>query len=352
VLVLASFFLFLGTSSYSTAFGDSIETEKSRNAQRIEAINMEAAPLSAELRRVQQLIDEHNSRPPNARDHNAVAAYNSLSDRLNQQKNSLISRLKGLKEEQDRLIARNREIDTTVRSTVRSEQNAFDQMNEAWLRKQEALIRESISRDRARRDAILRAIRSIQVPEPAHRPRSLDDTLPGDVLLYAPARDWSALIPPADYLYRVASDLSRGDVFLAIERRPAPASHALTFVRRVNGVMLFLDHTSEGSRILDRHELNRKYGDRSVYLARPQTAPDGRVLWLAAREAALRNKPYYGVLPGQLVCSEQVCVAISKATNSRLSNNRLGPIDITPGDFFDSEAIGKHFVVFPLESGR
>ncbi len=239
--------------------------------------------------------------------------------------------------------------DALVRVVVTREQDELDRTNERWLRAQEQRIREAVAAGRAWRMAMLESLRNIQVPEPTHRPKSLDDVLPGDVLLFEAAPGFSAAIPPADYFYRVASDLARGDVLAAAAKRPAAVSHALTFVKRVNGVMLFLDHTSEGSRILDRRELTRKYDDRKVYVARPQTTPDGRALWAAARQAALRNRPYYGVLPGQQVCSEQACVVVAKATGTPMANHRLGPIDITPADFFDREAIGKYFIVSPLE---
>jgi hypothetical protein len=349
-LVLASLIAF-GEIGGTNAFGDPLADETVSNTQRIEEIDQEAAPLAAELNNVQALIEQQNANPADPNDRGAVAAYNARSNQLNQQKASLIAQLKNLQDEQDRLAARNREIDQTIQSTVQEEQDSFDQMNEAWMRSQEQLIRESVERDADWRNAVLTALRNIEVPEPEHQPQSLDDLLPGDVLLYAPAKDVSEVIPPLDYFYRVASDLANGDIFLAAERRPAPVSHALTFVKEVNGVSLFLDHTSDGSRILDQRELARKYDDRKIYVARPQTVVDGRLLWSAAREAALRNKPFFGVLPGELVCSEQACVAISKATNLQLTNNRLGPVDVTPGDFFDSQAIGKYFIVSPLESG-
>lgn len=268
-------------------------------------------------------------------------------DQLRAQYTDYVNKLRSY--EQDRLNARNREIETTTRSTVARERDEFDRMNQAWLRAQEELIRQSVNSNRAWRRALLESLQNIQVPPPAHRPRSLNDLLPGDVLLFAPEQGWSEAIPPADYFYRVASDLARGEVHAAVGRRPTPVSHALAFVKQVNGVMLFLDHTHEGSRILDGRELARKYKNRKTYVARPETVTDGKLLWAAAKRAALRNRPYFGVLPGQLVCSEQACATIARASGSGLGNNRLGPIDITPGDFFDPEATGKYFIVSPLE---
>lgn len=229
------------------------------------------------------------------------------------------------------------------------EQDEFDQMNAAWLRKQEELVRQSVTADRARRRAVLESIQRNEVPPPRILPRTLDDLQSGDILLFEPEQGWGQVIPPADYLYRVGSDLARGDVHAAIGRRPTPVSHALTFVKRVNGVMLFLDHTPEGSRMLDQRELTRKYHTRKTYVARPETVPDGRLLWAAAREAALKKGAYFGVLVGQQVCSERACAVVAKAGGSGQTGSRLGLVDVTPGDFFDREAMGKYFVVSPLE---
>ena len=56
--------------------------------------------------------------------------------------------------------------------------------------------------------------------------------------------------------------------------------------------------------------------------------------------------------PGRVVCSERAGIAVAKATGLDLQTRRLGPIDITPGDFFDAQSVGKYFVVSPLEPGR
>lgn len=325
-----------------------LDDELASNKQRIAAVDREATPIAARLRQVQQAIDQHNRQTVDRRDHAAVSAHNARSDELNGQKVALLSRLKALKDEQDRLAARDQQIEAAISELVRREQSDFDQMNEHWLNVQAELIRQTVSSDRAWRDAVLKSVDNIEVPDVAKSPRRFENLLPGDILLFVPEHGWNELVPPIDYFYRVAEDLARGTVFAAIGRPVAPVSHALTFVKRANGVMLFLDHTSDGSRMLDRRELARKYEDRPVYVARPQMAVDGAQLWAAARVAALRNKPYFGVLPGQLVCSEQACVTVSKAAGVQLAGNRLGPVDITPGDFFDAKEVGKYFIVSPL----
>ena len=232
----------------------SLETEQIGNQQRIAQIDNEAAPLASRLQQLQQLIEEHNHQPPNRTDQTAVVAYNVRSDELNREKGDLIARLKALVDEQDRLKARNAEIAASIKAAVEREEAEFNSMNQAWLRNQEELIRQRTEADLAWQRAVLQSLHDIKVPLPSH-PTSFAGLLPGDVVLFEPESGWNSVIPPLDYLYRVAEDLADGDVHAAIQRRPAPVSHALTFVKRTNGVLLFLDHTNEGSRMIDEHQL-------------------------------------------------------------------------------------------------
>ena len=115
--------------------------------------------------------------------------------------------------------------------------------------------------------------------------------------------------------------------------------------------MLFLDHTKEGSRILDADAYLRKYGGRPMYIARPQAKVDGRKLWEVAREAALKKKSDYGFIGMNVVCSERAAIAVAKATGTPIDKEHhtmkkiWGPVDITPNDFFDDNHVGKFFLV-------
>ena len=346
-----AFFLVLAVFSYAGTgggFASDLDEELASNNQRIAAIDAEAAPIAAQLTQVQGLIDQHNSEPVDRHNGAAVAAHNARSDQLNGEKQSLIAQLKALSDEQDRLKARNQQLAAASDAIVQSEQDEFDRMNEHWLRAQEELIRQSVSSDTDWREAVLESLDNVDVPDPTYSPMKFGDFLPGDILLFVPENGWNQAIPAVDYIYRVGVDLSRGDVFGAIDRPVAPVSHALTFVKSVNGVTLFLDHTDDGSRMLDRRELARKYQDRQIYVARPQMVVDGQKLWAAAREAALKNTSF-GILPGQLVCSERACVTVSKAAGIQLTTHRLGPVDVTPADFFDPAELGKYFIVSPID---
>jgi hypothetical protein len=232
------------------------------------------------------------------------------------------------------------------------EQDEFDRMNDVWMQRQQVRIQEAAQRDNAWTTEVLQSIQQTQVPVPnLHRPRKLEDLRPGDILLVTPEGTLSKTIVSADLLIRSANHLSRGEISRAVQAEKAPVSHALTFVKSVGNKQLFLDHRKkEGSRILDQAQLRHRYGHRGIYVARPQMVVDGRQLWQAAREAALKKKSDFGLFGEDVVCSERAALAVAKATGGQsLAEHRLGPVDITPGDFFDREGPGKYFIVSPLE---
>lgn len=239
---------------------------------------------------------------------------------------------------------------TAISDPARREQQHFDQARSEWLRKQQQLIRQSVAQEDKWRKEVLTSIRTKQVPRPVTRPKELDALRPGDVLLIGP--DQSAIawtIKNLDPLYRALDYFAAGHVS-APELKQGLATHVLTFIRRVDGVALFLDHTLEGSRVLTEKELLRKYGGRLAYIAKPLAKVDGRALWEAAREAALKPESDYGVFGDKLVCSERAAVVVAKATGTAMHREKhglgiYGPIDITPADFFDEKHVGKYFLV-------
>lgn len=340
------------TSDITTA----LEAEKAYNVTRIATIDQEAEPTANKLQKVLRAVDDHNSHKPDQTNPGAVAIFNREADRLNQNKMELAAKLQAFQDEQDRLIARNKTIDVALSAellnpVVAREQDEFNLMNSAWMHAQERLIREAVAMDSKWRNAVLASLQTAVPLDPAIRPKTMADVLPGDILLLEP-EGWSGAIPPLDRFYRAGEEFARGKVFSAIVQQKEPVSHAITVVKRVNGTPLFLDHTHIGSRILDQKEFNRQYENRKIYLARPQTIVDGKQLWETASAAALSRKSDFGITPGKLVCSERAGIAVAKATGLDLKTGRLGPIDITPGDFFDSQSVGKYFVISVLESGR
>jgi len=239
---------------------------------------------------------------------------------------------------------------SSVQNVVQREEDEFNQMQEVWLRRQEDQIREAARQQRQWTEEVMAALESIEVPSPfLYRPKTMRDLRPGDILLVTPEGKLGRNIVRGDFLIRATSDLADGRIFKGAHSGKAPVSHALTFVKSVNGKLLFLDHTKEGSRILDEKELLRKYGHRGAFVARPQVLVDGRILWEAARTAALEKKSDFGLLGRNAVCSERAAWAVARATGLPLENGRLGPVDVTPGDFFDPEGTGVYFLVSPLD---
>lgn len=188
-------------------------------------------------------------------------------------------------------------------------------------------------------------------PPPAFIP--LSGLNPGDVVLVAPPNVQQdaagavsgGAIQAGDYLRRVATDFAEGGLTRAATTEARPASHALAFVGVVDGRMLFLNHNpGRPSEIVDYRQMLVEYGGRELFVARPQLPVDGRALWQAAQEQV-----DYGVVGDRVVCSERVGLALARATGASLTNDRLGPLDVTPGDFFDRDnKVGKHFVVTRL----
>jgi len=237
------------------------------------------------------------------------------------------------------------------RRIVQAEQDEFDTENAAWRKRQEELIRQAVAQDTQWKNEVLASIKAIRVPSPIFRPKALEDAHPGDILLVTPDDSLIAqTIATADPLYRAIDYFSLGDVS-APDFQTGRASHALTVVKAVNGEILFLDHTKEGSRILNKEDYLRKYGGRAIYVARPQAVVDGRELWDVARDAALQKASDYGLFGSNVVCSERAAIAVAKATQLPLQTEGhrlggyLGPVDITPNDFFDREHVGKYFVI-------
>ncbi len=105
-----------------------LEAERARNADRIRAIDEQASPLGRELNQVLADIKQHNSNAPPMPDPNnrsqvvaynaKVAVYNQEANRLNGRRAELVNILTPMAQESDRLIARNKQIDTLLKRCV------------------------------------------------------------------------------------------------------------------------------------------------------------------------------------------------------------------------------------------
>ena len=241
------------------------------------------------------------------------------------------------------------------RDAVANEQAEMDADPEKWTERQWENVRDKVNARSAWRREALRFIEESSSGK--MQITKFSELTPGDVLLIVPAHIQNDVAGAAvggavlggDYLIRVTSDFATGKIFRAVDEKVTPAAHVVTFVRATGDKMLFLDHTLVGSRILDQRQFLRSYGSRPMFVARPEAVVDGREIWNAARQAALQKKSDYGLFGKNVVCSERAGIAVARATGLPISNGRIGPVDITPGDFFDRRGdVGKHFVVTQL----
>lgn len=237
------------------------------------------------------------------------------------------------------------------------EETRFRDNPRQWLTERRQVVREAVRRNRAWTDRISRLLEAPQPPERRYEMTPLSDLWAGDIILVAPPNEQidpsvatsNELIREVDYRYRVIMELARGRLLDAATQDRQPASHAMTFLGSIHGVRMYLSEQPGGSRMLDERAFLREYAARQIYVARPQAVVDGRRLWSAARNTAIRNPRDYGLFGDRAVCSERAGIVVARATGLNLDPDRPGPIDITPGDFFDAQGnVGKHFVITGL----
>lgn len=223
----------------------------------------------------------------------------------------------------------------------------------AWYDKQALSVRHAVYLNKKWTSEVLKAIKDLTAPPPL---TDLSALSAGDVLLVRPVSANHDVIEHVkgkaialgDYELRAISAFANGGLLNAASVQYSDISHSLTFIREVNGHMLFLDHDTKGTRVIDETQFYRDYGVRDMLVARPQDVVDGRELWKAAHDLAL-NQRGYGVTGDKVVCSQMCAIAVARATKTEYTAGNLGPIDITPGDFYDKSGnAGKHFVVTRL----
>lgn len=232
-------------------------------------------------------------------------------------------------------------------AAILAEAEEMARARESWTRKVETLVREAAARTRAWSEEVRAAIGTATIPNPSTRLSTLNNLEPGDVLLLAPSDATGRIIVEADRFTRMAESFATGDTAKAYATERRDVAHAVTVVKKVAGHLLILDHTLVGSRMLSERDFQRLYGGRPYYVARPRDVVDGRTLWNTARDAALQRKSDYGLFGEKAVCSERAAVCVARAAG-RPEPHRLGPVDMTPADFFDREGRGKYFVIMPF----
>jgi len=242
-------------------------------------------------------------------------------------------------------------------SPVIDEEAEFYREPIGWYDREALRVRHAVFLNKKWTAEILKAIDAVAPLSPTAKVTKLSALSPGDVLLIAPAhlqhdaKEYvkGELISFGDYGLRAITAFADGGLAKASEVQRADISHQVTFVRAADGHMSFLDHDSHGTRIVDEAAFLREYGAREMLVARPQEVVDGRMLWSAATILASKKTGGYGVTGTKVVCSELSGIAVARATGVNYSAGNIGPIDVTPGDFFDKHGnVGKHFVVTRL----
>lgn len=219
--------------------------------------------------------------------------------------------------------------------------------NRPWIVKRKNVILNQVNTDDKWRKDIRAALRELRAASSIHRPKSLKDLKPGDVVLLGTGGAFSKLT------YVV------GLFFSGRLHKPNPAAHAVAYLGRdAAGKPLYLNHTTSlifgrGSHIIGETEFLQLYGKRKKYVARPQPVVAGRELLSFALQAANNTQTTFGTDFGLVgdddVCGERIAMAVAKATGVDLIKKKLAPIEIHPSDFFDDDEFGWYFLVSPLQ---
>lgn len=241
---------------------------------------------------------------------------------------------------------------------VLRERTRFRDSPREWLRQREEAVRTAVLRNAAWTATVLQRLNAPAESQRRFEITRLADLSAGDVILVAPPNEQldptgnlaSEAIREGDWRYRAISEFARGRLGAAARQEREPPSHALTFLGNISGVRMYLSQDLGGPRIIAEALFLREFGAREMYVARVQAVVDGRRLWSAARNTAIRGPRNYGCVgEGKFVCSETAGIVVARATGLNMDTDRFGPIDVTPGDFFDKQGnVGKHFVITRL----
>lgn len=240
---------------------------------------------------------------------------------------------------------------------VQREQARLRDNPRGWLNERRDAVRQAVQANAAWTSDVLSLLNSPPEQQRRLEITRLADLAAGDVILVAPPSEQldpvgnvaSEKTRELDLQYRIASAFVKGRFASAARQQIEPASHALAVLGEIGGVRMYYSQDVGGSRVIDERQFLREYGAREMFVGRPQAPVDGRKVWSTARNAAVRNPKDYGVGEDKYVCSERAGIIVGRATGLNLDTDRFGPVDITPGDFFDRAGnVGKHFVITRL----
>jgi hypothetical protein len=226
--------------------------------------------------------------------------------------------------------------------TLIKEQDEFETMNGAWMKKQKQLIDERLKKPNKYADALYKSLKSNVPPLPWEK---INELQPGDVLLFK-----GEAIAYAD------NKISGGNA-------ASTAAHTVIYLKDVHGKKLFLDNQpNQGPRIISAEEFLSLYGHRGAdvaKLAQPLNEKEGKALFSAAVEMAQKNNQQlvnkdtwfgkylltdtnYGAWgDNNVVCSESDWALINAAGRTiphtdNILKLSLG-LNFSPSDFYNSQ---------------
>lgn len=241
---------------------------------------------------------------------------------------------------------------------ARQEQDEFERMNAAWMTNQTKLIQQRLQEPNPWCNSIYTSLKTKEPPPPG---KAFDELQPGDVLLISP--DDSSSSKWIRRLDRFSSQVE------------SPASHALIYLKEVNGKKLFLDNVSGaqkdeaagiGPHIITGEQYLKIYGQREANVAtllQPLKKDQAARLWTAAREMGINelsdqqrksgnwiDKSGFGLYGNDnMVCSEASRWALIKAgrwiPGTRSPLKKLAGVEYGPVNFYTDD---DHFLVTPL----
>jgi len=349
-LLFIGIILWLPLSSASAQVPQISTIPEGLSVQQGEELRRSKSALEDKWASLRSKVDQHNQRCRSVPANTPLA--NECRQAMAQLKNEIASYAADVRRFNTAVIIANQAAETQA---VQKEQREFERSYEAWLKRHEQAVRQGAAQNKKWADEVLKAFEAGSVPDPAHRPKTMKDLRPGDIILVSPA---------AGKAGRVSRWIRAADEFISGVK--SPASHALAYIGRdASGRALFLDQVPiEGSRIRGETEFRQLYETREMHVAavaKVLTPKQGRRLLRASLEAWEQEKQHwgpgseYGVLGKNLVCSEAALVGVGKATGvdyrqltQKTRLKAIASIDITPADFFDKENLGKYFVISPL----
>lgn len=243
---------------------------------------------------------------------------------------------------------------------VKQEQDEFDKMNAAWIKKQNQLIQQRMQSPNKWANSIYK---SLDIKEPPLPYKKFSELQSGDVLLISPNGFLGELINQPDRL---------------LSGNGSTASHTVLFLKEVNGKKLFLDNTpgvgdinnGMGAHIINEEQFIKIYGKREMDvaipaimgLAQPLKKEEAQMLWdkasmLVKKELTaepLKSKNYidktnYGVSGDNMVCSvvsRWALVQVGRNISETKSTvKKVMGINFGPADFYSDT---QNFIITPL----